>query len=152
TGGTGADSYVVGQAGDVVTELASQGIDLVKSSISYTLGANVENLTLTGAGNLNGTGNGGGDGITGNSGGNVLNGGTGVDALDGKGGTDTLNGGGGADTLIWSSADSFDGGNGTDTLKVTAGDLNLTQIDNAKILNIEVIDLTDGGANHLRIA
>ena len=49
----GNDTYVVDAAGDVVTELASQGTDTVQSSISYTLGANVENLSLTGVAAIN---------------------------------------------------------------------------------------------------
>ena len=49
-GGAGNDTYVVDNVGDVVTESANEGTDTVQSSVSYTLGANVENLTLTGSG------------------------------------------------------------------------------------------------------
>ncbi len=56
-GGTGNDTYYVDNTGDVVTENASEGTDTVNSSITYTLGNNVENLTLTGTSAISGTGN-----------------------------------------------------------------------------------------------
>ena len=56
-GGTGDDTYVVGSTGDVVTELADEGIDTVRAAANHTLGANVENLILTGTSGLTGTGN-----------------------------------------------------------------------------------------------
>lgn len=96
-GGTGDDTYVVDNAGDVVTELADEGIDTVRSSLTYTLGANIENLLLTGSGAVNGTGNELDNVLTGNSGINILTGGAGNDTLDGKGGADTMIGGTGDD-------------------------------------------------------
>lgn len=100
SGGAGSDTYIVDDAGDVVIENASQGIDTVKSSLSYTLGDNVENLTLTGSSNINGTGNDLNNVIIGNSGNNTLFGNGGVDTLDGGAGADTMIGGTGNDTYI----------------------------------------------------
>lgn len=89
-GGSGNDSYTVDNAGDVIVELAdSAQIDSVKSSISYVLGAVLENLTLTGVAALNGTGNASDNAITGNSGANILDGGAGADTLIGGLGNDS---------------------------------------------------------------
>lgn len=107
-GGQGNDTYVVDAAGDVVVEAAGGGDDLVRASISYTLGNNVERLTLTGSANLNGTGNSLDNTLTGNSGNNRLDGGAGNDVLFGAEGNDVLIGGTGNDRL--------DGGTGSDQL------------------------------------
>jgi len=80
-GGLGDDTYIVDDAGDVVAEAAAAGTDTVQSLISYTLGANVENLTLTGTAAINGFGNALNNVITGNAGNNVLSGGGGVDTV-----------------------------------------------------------------------
>ena len=88
-GGAGNDIYVVDNAGDVVTEALNEGTDTVQSSVSFTLGSNVENLALSGAAGINGTGNGLDNVITGNSGNNTLSGGAGNDTLNGGAGTDT---------------------------------------------------------------
>jgi Ca2+-binding RTX toxin-like protein len=96
-GGAGNDTYIVDNAGDRVTEAASSGTDTIQSSVSFTLGANIENLTLTGSTHVNGTGNTLANAIVGNGSANILNGGTGNDTLVGGAGLDTLTGGSGAD-------------------------------------------------------
>ena len=98
-GGAGDDTYVVNSSRDVLTEEAGKGTDLVQSSVGMTLGLNIENLELTGTGNINGAGNSLSNRVTGNSGDNLLKGWSGNDTLDGGNGTDTLIGGAGADIL-----------------------------------------------------
>ncbi len=90
SGGLGNDTYVVDATGDIVTEAAKAGTDTLKSSISAMLGANLENLTLTGLDSINATGNTGQNVLTGNAGNNVLDGGLGVDSLIGGFGNDTF--------------------------------------------------------------
>lgn len=102
-GGAGDDVYLVDNAGDVVTENANEGIDTVYATISYTLGANVENLILGNAA-VSGTGNELANEITGNAANNVLSGGAGSDWLDGGAGTDTMSGGTGDDTFVVDNA------------------------------------------------
>lgn len=102
-GGRGNDTYVVDNAGDQVIEYSSAGNDTIKTSISYGLSANVENLVLTGTAAINGTGNTLGNTLTGNSVANLLNGGAGNDILIGGAGNDTLTGGAGNDTFIFTS-------------------------------------------------
>jgi Ca2+-binding RTX toxin-like protein len=103
-GGLGGDDiYLVDNAGDVVVEAAQGGTDLVRSTVSWTLGDNVENLTLTGTAGLSGSGNALANQITGNAGANALSGGAGADTLIGGGGIDTLTGGDGADWFCFAS-------------------------------------------------
>ncbi len=116
-GGLGDDTFIVSSSGTVVVEAAGGGNDTVQSSADFTLSANVENLVLTGSGNINGTGNSGDNYITGNSGANTLSGAAGNDTLDGGTGNDTLIGGTGNDTYYVSTSDKIIEavGAGTDT-------------------------------------
>ena len=110
-GGVGADTYLVDVAGDMVIETSARQIDSVLSLVTYTLGTNVENLTLQGI-NINGTGNASSNTLIGSSGINVLTGLGGNDRLEGLDGNDTLNGGTGNDDMF--------GGNGDDLYVVNA--------------------------------
>jgi serralysin len=87
-GGTGNDTYIVDSPLDMITEAPNQGADWVYASTSYTLPANVENLTLTGAGTWSGTGNASDNAIFGNGWNNVLDGGLGADFMAGGRGDD----------------------------------------------------------------
>ena len=108
-GGLGKDTYIVDNVGDVVVELpdnSNNAIDVVESSITYTLPAEVESLTLTGSAGVHGTGNNLQNNIRGNFSNNILSGSSGNDVLDGAGGNDALLGESGNDILI--------GGSGSD--------------------------------------
>jgi Ca2+-binding RTX toxin-like protein len=108
-GGIGNDLYLVDNVADVVTERAAEGTDtVVTSTVSYTLGANVENLTLSDSANLNGTGNDLDNYILGNAGSNVIDGKGGNDLINGRDGNDAIIGGAGNDTLLGGlGADKF---------------------------------------------
>lgn len=143
-GGQGSDIYDVDNVGDVVVEgIDDSSIDGIWSSVSYTLPAFVENLTLWDGGNTDGVGNTepnrinagngnnrlsgglGNDVLLGGPGNDILRGGEGNDELDGNSGNDQLFGGDGDDLLIDGSnytgdgdTDIFSGGNGNDRLEV----------------------------------
>jgi Ca2+-binding RTX toxin-like protein len=108
-GGAGNDTYIT-DGGDTITENASQGSDTVESSVNFTLGANLENLILTGSAAINGTGNALNNRLTGNSGNNVLS---------GAGGADVMAGGAGNDTYVTNGSDTINesAGYGTDTVQ-----------------------------------
>jgi parallel beta-helix repeat protein len=104
-GGLGNDTYYVDDTGDVVVEAADSGnADQIITSVSYTLSANVENMTAQGSGAINLTGNELNNVIVGNSAANKIKGGIGDDILNGGTGNDTLEGGSGKDAFVFNTA------------------------------------------------
>ena len=100
-GGTGNEVFEVNDATDVVEAQADASSNQIESSVSYTLPTNVDVLTLTGTGDLSGTGNSdAGNLITGNSGNDTLIAGSGSDTLVSGSEADTLIGGSGPDTFV----------------------------------------------------
>jgi trimeric autotransporter adhesin len=108
-GGLGDDIYVVDDFRDLITTLgATDGTDLVQSSITYRLGSNLENLTLTGSNNINGVGNELNNIMLGNGDNNIIEARNGNDSIDGSGGNDILKGESGNDTLKGNTGNDFD--------------------------------------------
>jgi len=139
-GGSGNDIYIVDNDGDVVTETSTltTEIDIVKSSKTYTLGANLENLTLTSSAALNGTGNDLNNVLTGNKGANVLDGGGGNDTLEGGIGNDTLTGGDGHDTFQLKNSSK-------DTITDFSVLDDTIQLENSVFTQLTTTDLTETG-------
>jgi Ca2+-binding RTX toxin-like protein len=104
-GGLGDDRYEVSNPNDILVDAG--GIDLVESSVNWTLGPDFENLTLWDANAVVGIGNDLSNVITGHAGDNSLEGRGGNDTINGKGGNDTLNGGGGTDRFTLDQAPGF---------------------------------------------
>jgi Ca2+-binding RTX toxin-like protein len=156
-GGTGNDTYYINNTGVTITELANQGTDTVISSINHDLGANLENLTLTGNATI-GTGNTLNNTITANNLGNTLNGDAGNDTLIGGTGNDTLNGDAGNDTLRATAGNNtLNGGADNDTLVAGTGNDTLNGGDGNDTLDLRTHnlslegDLAFGGAGNDKV-
>jgi Ca2+-binding RTX toxin-like protein len=145
TGGNGNDTYVVDSILDSVVESATGGVDTVNSSVSYTLGNNVENLNLTGASDINGTGNGLANTITGNSGNNVLDGGAGNDTLTGGAGNDLYIIDSASDLVVESAAGGTDTINSSVTFSLTA----LANVENLTLTGTAVINGTGNALDNI---
>jgi Ca2+-binding RTX toxin-like protein len=153
SGGKGNDTYYVDDLNDEVNESAGQGKDTVFASATYQVasGAEIEVLTLTGSGDIGGTGNKFANTINGNSGDNgivaqggndTLNGGDGDDNLDGGSDDDVMNGGKGDDTYFVDSAKDKAieaAGQGYDTVYVNVASYTLG-------VNVEEGRLLGGGS------
>jgi subtilisin-like proprotein convertase family protein len=167
-GGSGDDTYWVDNIGDVVTEVASDGSDLVASWISYTLPTNLESLILQGTSPIGAVGNmldnilwgnGAANSIDGGSGDDVMYGGLGNDIFDWdptlRGGNDTIYGGLGNDTYVISGGDQIIelSSEGIDTIWVGQNYslVPLLYVENLSLFGTLSSALTgNGGANTLR--
>lgn len=115
TGGLGNDTFVADVNTDIVVEALNEGTDLIVSSVNWTLGAMLEDLTLAGTA-TQGNGNSKANRLTGNALANTLSGGAGDDTVHGGGGGDSLIGGAGNDLLYGDTGnDTAAGGLGDDT-------------------------------------
>ena len=129
TGGDGNDVYTVDNVGDVVIEAngGGAGNDTIRTTVNYTLSANVEQLMVLG-GATTGTGNAGANTLNGSASNQVLtlDGGDGSDVMMGSNANgNTLIGGAGADTFITrSGGNTLIGGDGNDVYRtISATDI-----------------------------
>lgn len=142
-GGLGDDTYIVETVGDTIIEQPGEGTDTVQSAITWTLGDNLENLTLTGTGKIHAFGNALDNVLTGNGADNTLSGGAGNDTLDGGGGKDTLIGGIGDDTYIVNDLVAViveQAGEGTDTVETTVTRTLGANLENLVLAGTETIN------------
>ncbi len=150
-GGKGNDTYIISDANknDLIVENINEGIDTIKSSVTYTLGDNLENLVLDGEDEINGTGNSLDNYLEGNSANNTLNGGAGNDILYGNGGSDILAGGTGNDTYLVDSENATINektNEGTDTVVSL---IDYTLGDNIENLQLSGTENLSGSGNTL---
>jgi Ca2+-binding RTX toxin-like protein len=153
TGGAGDDIYIVDTVGDTVAELVGEGRDLVKSSISYTLGANFEDGQLLGTAVINLTGNEQNNVLTGNDGNNILSAGAGNDTLNGGADIDTMSGGSGNDTYLLDQEaelvliqEEDEAGRDLLDIQYNAAQNNMIDLNLINLQNVESVRLTGAGA------
>lgn len=144
-GGSGNDLYIIDNVGDVVIENTTEGIDTVRSSVSYTLSDNVEHLTLTGSASINATGNALDNTLIGNSGNNIL---------DAKEGIDTMIGGKGDDVYIVDNAADIVteyADEGVDTVRSSVTRTLETTVENLVLTGTTAINATGNDMSNILI-
>ncbi|MDF8331758.1 calcium-binding protein [Novosphingobium cyanobacteriorum] len=148
TGGLGNDTYFVDNVGDKVIEATGQGTDTVKARISWTLGANIENLYLIGSAAINGTGNDADNKMYGNAATNTLSGLGGNDYISGGAGADTMIGGLGNDTYIVDNVGDTcteNAGEGSDQVRASVSHTLGNNIEKLLLTGVDAIDGTGNG-------
>lgn len=149
-GGAGDDSYTVDAVGDVVTETANNGTDLVTLAsaavaANYLLPANIENVGMAFGASARITGNALANTITGNAQNDIIDGGAGDDTLTGGGGDDALMGGLGNDSIDGGAGnDLMTGGAGDDTFVVDVGD---GALNGSTAMEDRVVEAAGGGTD-----
>ena len=145
----GNDIYVVDNISDTVTEVANAGIDLVQSTVTFTLGANIESAILTGSAAIHGVGNTLVNSLIGNSGNNTLNGKGGNDQLSGASGNDFLFGDLGVDILIGGAGnDRFDFNSPAEIGNGTTRDVIADFLPGTDRIDLSTIDANGAAAGH----
>jgi serralysin len=110
-GGPGNDIYFLNSLGDQITEGSDAGYDTVFTSVSFTLGANVERVVAydpASTSALNFTGNALANEISANAGANVIDGGAGADFMSGQGGNDVYFVDNAGDYVLETAGNGFD--------------------------------------------
>jgi len=140
-GGIGNETYIIATSLSKVIENANEGLDTVRSSISYALTDNVENLVLTDSAK-NATGNALANTITGNNGDNRIDGLAGADTMAGKGGNDAYIVDNASDKVL-EGADQ-----GTDAVYASVSFVLGSNVENIQLMGTGAINATgNGGAN-----
>lgn len=151
-GGAGNDVYYVNHASDVVVEGSGAGTDVIRTSLTYEISVNIENLTITGTGARTGTGNAVANIITGNGADNKLRGVAGADTLNGGAGNDTLEGGADVDFMRGEAGnDIYDVDNANDFVRELEGggtDTVRTSVTRSLDPNVENLIITGSAARN----
>ncbi len=149
-GGAGNDTYVINTTGATIYELATGGVDTVRTTLlNYTLPGNIENLTFAGTGNFRGVGGLGDNVITGGAGNDTLISSAGNDRVDGGAGNDNIDAGIGNDVIIGGAgSDTLRGGDGADVFVIRSGETGLDTVMDFSVAQ-DKIDLSGLGITSL---
>ena len=152
TGGKGNDLYIVDRATDVALESAGGGTDEAQSSATWTMGAQIETLVLTGSASIDATGNAIGNYIFGNVAANTLRGAAGNDRLAGGRGADRMEGGTGNDVFIVDNVRDRVGervNEGTDTVQSSVSYSLPSNVENLTLLGSADLNATGNNLDNV---